>query len=74
MTEAGSSAAGEAIAAAATDFDRAHGTATVLVALKTTNAQNGGDATDAYRRMRLSLTLTDDGWKADAIDNVPYSG
>jgi Mce-associated membrane protein len=74
LTEAGSSAAGEALTAAATDFDRANGTATVLVALKTTNSQNGGDATDAYQRMRLSLTMTDDGWKADAIESVPVGG
>lgn len=72
LREAGSESTGEALTAAATDVDK--GNATVLVALKATITQDGGEPADSFRRMRLTLTLTDDGWKADGVENVAYGG
>jgi Mce-associated membrane protein len=72
LTEAGTSSEGEVLASAATEFD--DGAAEVLAAMRIEVTRPGADPTEKRQRMRLGMTMTDDGWKVDSVETVPYTG
>ena len=72
LTEAGASSEGEVLASAATEFD--DGAAEVLAAMRVVVTQPGAAPTEKKQRIRLGMTMTDDGWKVDSVETVPYTG
>jgi Mce-associated membrane protein len=72
LTEAGTSTEAEALASAATEFE--DGMAEVLAAVRIEVTQPGAAPTEKKQRMRIGMTMTDDGWKIHSVETVPYDG
>lgn len=71
VTEAKTATTGSVLSAAVAELDTEAGTARLLAAVAVSVAQDGGEPTEKRVRLELTLTKTDNEWKASALAQIP---
>jgi hypothetical protein len=74
LRSAGTGSEAEVLASAAAEFDRDNGDAVVLAAVKVVVTPPAAEPTEKHQRLRLTLTMVDQAWKASDLEQVPAGG